>query len=521
MKAITNILCASIALVLFAGLTSAADSGSGKIGFGYIYLDEDGSKAVNSETYNTYEGFTLSANDWRYNWDNGMALKASLNNVSLNNRDMRLWIGKPGRFSLSATNNQYRRVYSDSADNFTRRRNTNIQATYETSRFLKFFGGYGLSEKHGTDFFVLPAINDTITRSTDYSYKTFNVGTQVGDPHGLVRAEYRKIDFTDNTGTGTDRTADQMNFYISSTVPSVKWLYLAGGLNYRNDKVESTDTDLKTHQWWGGGKAYLSPTLLLDYRLVYATTKRNAPVRTIDNLQNVVSLGKTWNRLGGLRIGYENRVSDDFVNRTSSDGLLANAWLRPDLHWYFKAAVSTRKSDVTDGVTLMGDESRTNHAVSALYSDDKWGSIGGRWESHIRKNDDINSRTDYDVLSGELNLVDAKKGRMTVTYSHYVGEYQDRSDNTSYEFADHVLTGHAYPVEIGKLTVDFGGTWYRSKREQDLEKMSGEIGAAYRIAKTIQLEGRYRVYNFDNFLVTDEYYTANIVEFRLIKDVQF
>ena len=118
-------------------------------------------------------------------------------------------------------------------------------------------------------------------------------------------------------------------------------------------------------------------------------------------------------------------------------------------------------------------------------------------------------------------MVDAKKGRMTVTYSHYVGEYQDRSDNTSYEFADHVLTGHAYPVEIGKLTVDFGGTWYRSKRDQDLEKMSGEIGAAYRIAKTIQLEGRYRVYNFDNFLVTDEYYTANIVEFRLIKDVQF
>ncbi len=521
MKTITTTLFALIALLVVASALSAADSGTGKIGFGYVFMDEEGSRAVNSETFNTYEGVALSMYDWRYNWENGTTLKANLNNITLNNRDLRLWIGKPGRFSLSATNNQYRRVYSDSADDYTRRRSTNVQAMFEASRYLKVFGGYGRTDKHGTDFFILPAINDTVHRSTDYGYKTYNVGTQMGDRYGLVRAEYRHFDFTDNTSAATDRKADQLDLYTSSTVPSMKWLYLAGGLNLRKDKVESTNTELKTNQWWGGAKAYLCPTLLLDYRLVFATTKRNSPQRTIDNLQNVVSLGKTWNRWGGLRVGYENRISDDFVNRTSSDGLLANAWLRPDMHWYFKAAISTRKADVTDGVTLLGDESRTNHAVSALYSNEKWGSLGGRWEGHIRKNDDINSRTEYNVLSSELNLSDAKKGRMTVTYSYYVGTYRNQSENTSYEFADHVLSGHAYPVSLGKLTVDFGGTWYRSKRDQDMEKLSGDVGVAYLLQPTLHLEARYRVYNFDDFLFTDRYYTANIVECKLIKDVQF
>lgn len=498
-----------------------ADAGTGKVGIGYLMMDEDGSRAVNSQTYNVYEGFGLSLNDWRYNWDNGTSFKANLNNVTLNNRDMRLWVGKPGRFSLGITNNQYRRNYNDSATNFTRRRATNVQASFQANRYLKLFGGYGRTDKHGSDFFVLPAINDTVSRSTDFSYKMFNVGTQVGDRYGLVRAEFRRFDYTDNTGLGSNRTADQINLYTSSTVPRLKWLYLAGGINLRKDKVELTATELKTSQWWGGAKAYLSPTLLLDYRLVYAITKRNSPARTIDNVQNVISLGKSWSYWGGVRVGYENRISDDFVNRTSSDGLLANAWVRPNPHWYFKAAVSTRKADVTDGVTLLGDESRTNHAVSARYSQEKWGDVSGRWESHIRKNDDINSRTDYNVLSGELNLSRAGLGRLNATYSYYVGTYENRSDTTSYEFADHVISGHVYPIEWRKLTVDFGGTWYRSQRDQDLEKMSGDVGVAYKIAPTLQIEGRYRVFNFDNFLVTTEYYTANIVEFRLIKDVQF
>jgi hypothetical protein len=195
--------------------------------------------------------------------------------------------------------------------------------------------------------------------------------------------------------------------------------------------------------------------------------------------------------------------------------------VRPNQNWYFKAAISTRKADVTDGITLLGDESRTNHAITARYSDEKWGDLSARWENHIRKNDDINSRTDYDVLSAELNLSCPQKGRLTATYSYYVGTYKNQSDATSYEFADHVITGHVYPIEWRKVTVDFGGTWYKSTRDQDMEKLSGDAGVAYKLTPTLQIEGRYRVFNFDNFLITNEYYTANIVEFRLIKDVQF
>jgi hypothetical protein len=521
MKTIRNMSVFFAALLILAGAEShAANIASGSVKIGYTFIDEDGSQAVNQPTYNVYEGIGLSLNQWQFNWDSGLNLKADLNNITLNNRNLRLSLGKPGRFGVSAFNNQYRRVYQANALNFTRRNASGIQANYQPSRFFKFNGGFGLIDKHGTDYFILPAIDDNVSRSSDWTQKSYNFGAQCGDRYGLVRVDYRRFDFTDNTPAALDRSADQINLMASSTIPKLKQVYLSGGLNYRKDKFDATSTELKTSQYWGATNIYFTPSLLLDYRIIFATTQRNSPKRTIDNVSNTVALGKTWAGKGGARVGYENRVSDDFVNRTSSDGLLAGGWLKPTTKWYFSASLFTRKADVTDGVTLLGDESRTSHAIKARYTEAAWGDVTARWESRIRKNDDLSSEVRYNVVSGELNLSRPKYGRFNITYSYYTGDYKNQSATTSYEFLDHVLTGHIYPVAYKNIAVDFGGTYYRSTKGQDIEKFSLDFGAAFTFLDNHHLQARYRVFNFDDFHFTDKYYTANIVEVCLIKDMQ-
>ena len=516
------------ALAIFALLAAiivptvdAVNSGSGSVKFGYTFLDDEGSRAVNQETFNTYEGLGLSLKQWRYDWDSGMRFKADLTNITLNNRNLRMSIGKPGRFGVAVTNNQYRRAYDSSGNDFTRRRATNVQANYQPNRYIKINAGYGLTEKHGADFFVLPALSDTVSRSADWSQKMYTAGAQIGDRHGFFKVDYRRFDFTDNTPAALNRQADQINLQASSTVPRLRWAYVSGGLNYRKDKFDHTATELTTSQYWGGTNLYVLPTLVIDYRLIYAITKRNIPAQTVDNVQNTVTLGKAWSHWGGARVGYENRVSDDFVNRTKSDGFLANAWARPIADLYVSGGLATRKADVTDGVTLMGDENRTSHSLMARYTKSNWGDVSARWEGRVRRNDDLNSRVSYNALSPELNLTRPNLGRLTVTYSYYVGKFENRSDTTSYEFADHVVTGHIYPVTVRNVTVDFGGTYYRSKRNQDIEKFNVDFGAAYSFPKGYRFEVRYNAYNFDDFLVMDKFYTANIVEISLIKDVQF
>ncbi|MCX6835439.1 MAG: hypothetical protein NTW07_09960 [candidate division Zixibacteria bacterium] len=516
---ITAIVALTVTLLTTA--IQAAGSGAGAVRLGYTYLDEDGSRAVNQETHNSYEGLGVSLNQWHYNWDSGMRLKADLNNVTLNNRNLRFSIGKPGSFGLSVTNSQYRRIYSDSGNDYTRRRATNVQANYQPTQHVKLNAGYGRMDKHGKDFFVLPAISDTVSRSTDWSQNTYNLGAQFGDGIRLFRADYRRFDFTDNTPLAANRTADLINLQASSALPRYDWAVVSGGLNYRKDKAAKTETELKTSQYWTGAKLNFTSTLYTDYRLIYAINDRSTPARTIDNYSNSIVLGKSWSLWGGARVGYENRVGDDFVSRTKSDGLLVSAWLKPAEKWYFNCGVSTHKSDVTDGVTLLGDENRTNHTIVAKFIEPQWGDISARWDGRIRKNDDLTSKVDYDILSGEVNLSRPKLGRLTVSYSHYTGSYTNQSDVTSYEFVEHLLTGHAYPVAYKNFTVDGGGTYYRSQRDQDVEKFSLDLGVSYQFPRSYRVEVRYNVFNFDDFLFLDKYYTANIVEVSLIKDVQF
>ena len=522
MKNTQNMIVLFIILMfaLVAPAAMAAGTGGGSVRVGYTFIDDDGSQAVNQETYNVYEGIGLSLNQWQYNWDNGIYLKADLNNITLNNRNLRMSAGKPGRFGVSAFNNQYRRIYQANGYDFTRRAASGVQANFQPSRYFKFNGGFGLIDKHGTDYFIMPAIDDTVSRSSDWTQKSYNFGAQAGDRNRLVRIDYRKFDFTDNTPAALDRSADQINIVATSTLPRLKQVYVSGGLNYRKDKFDITTTELKTSQYWGATNVYFTPTLLFDYRIVFATTERNSPARTIDNVSNTVAIGKTWPGKGGARIGYENRVSDDFVNRTSSDGLLFSGWLKPTPKLYFATSLSTRKADVTDGVTLLGDESRTSHSLKAKYTEAEWGDFTARWEGRIRKNDDLRSEVKYNVVSGELNLSRPKYGRLNITYSFYNGDYKDRSTTTSYEFTDHVLTGHIYPITYRNVTVDFGGTYYRSKKDQDIEKFSLDFGAALTFLKNHHLEARYRVFNFDDFHFTDKYYTSNIVEVNVIKDIQ-
>ncbi len=520
-----SIICrfGSLAIATVILLTPAinASDGSASIKLGYTFNDDTGSLAVNQETFNTYEGAALSLSNIQYRWENGVRLSADLRNITLNNRNLRTWIGKPGRFSLAATNNQYRRMYNWNGTDYTRRRNTNVQGMYQPSRYLKFFGGYGRTDKHGTTSFFLPAVSDSITRRGDWSQSRFNIGAQAGDKHGQVKVEYRRFDFTDNTALAANRGADQFDLTATTTVPKLKQVFLSGGLNYRNDKINPTSTELSTTQYWGATKIYITSSTLLDYRILFATTKRSVPSQVIDNLQNTVSIGHSWGKWGGLRLGYENRMIDDLLVRTISDGILANGWAKPTSRLYLSGSFATRKTDADTALTLLGEESRTRGSAIARYTQPEWGSLHGRWEGRFRRNNELNSSADYNVFGGELNVERPKYGRLTATYSYYQGQYENRSDTVDYEFADHVLTGHIYPATFKNVTVDAGGTWYLSKRVQDIEKFSFDFGLIYSFPKGHRVEVRYNVFNFDDFLVSDKYYTANIVEVSFTKDVKF
>jgi len=387
------------------------------------------------------------------------------------------------------------------------------------SKHFKVFGGFSRIDKHGDNLTELVPIPETITFSSDYNSTSYNVGAQGFCPYGNLRVEYRTHSLTDNLSTTGDRTANMVNISAFSSVPKVRWITVGGGYIYRQDKADSYEsTKLTTNQGWGAAKVYLPYRFAIDYQGVAARTKQEALGTETDNYVNTIAVGKSWKKYGGLRVGYENRISDDLVNRSESDGLLCSGWLKVyDFH--AKGSFTLRNKDIVDGQTLVGGEDYTRNTASLKYARKGWGDLSGRWERRLRKNDDINSQVDYNSISSTMNIDRVKYGRLTVTYSYYIGKYENRSDLTGYEFSDHILTGMFTPKSYKQFTVSAGGTYWRGRRDQNIEKFSLNFVGRYDFPHGHALEVKYDVFNYDDYLLVNNYYTGNIVEVNLIKSI--
>ncbi len=508
-----------IACILGAVTTGFAGDGGGRVKAGYIYIDEEGNRAVNQETYNSYEGIGLSFEDWRYRLNNGVTLKADLHNVTLNNRNLRASASKPGLFNISLRNSQYRRSYDFDGGRFTRRRTTGGQVSMQPHRNAKLFGGFTQTDKHGVSSMSTTTVSDSVFSSTDYSHSSYNLGGLVTFPYGSARIEYRRYDFDDKVKDSGDRKANSIRVDASTLVPGANWINLSGGYHHRVDELDATELELKTNQGWGGVKLYLPRGHLLDYRILFARTQHSGDDSETDNVINTIAVGKSIGRIAGVRIGYENRISDDLVDRTVSHGFLFRGWCNYQQRLFLKVSLATRKKEVKTGATLLGDENFTRHRLTARYRDDRWGDFTAQWQGRIRENQDLRSKVDYNTISLDGNLTRSEYGRLSLRYSYYVGKYENASDEIDYQFSDHLVAATLYPKAYRDVTVHVGGTYYRSRRGRDAEKFSLNFGAVYRFLDDHELEIKYQVFNFDDFLTRGSYYTANIVEISVTKAI--
>ena len=113
----------------------------------------------------------------------------------------------------------------------------------------------------------------------------------------------------------------------------------------------------------------------------------------------------------------------------------------------------------------------------------------------------------------------SKYGHLNVGYAHTQGTYENTVEN--FEYRDHLVFGDATTNEYRGLTLGCGAQYYRSQRDLDVEHFNITAKASYRFLEDYRLECKYSAYNFDDFLVWDEYYTANMIEVSLIRGLSF
>lgn len=511
----------AIAIILVAGISSFAfaAAGSGDVKVGYVYLDEEGNQSSYHPTFNLYEGPTISLDGFRYRFDSGILLRADLNNIILNNRDLHASVAKPGLFDLRASHNQFRRIYNFDGTSFTRRHNEGVQLSVTPIQYLKLFGGYAMMGRTGTstDLFDPTPVDRTV--DIDYERSYYNAGAQINYKGSMVQGEYRGDNFTDNNDENFDQTRKEYRFNSVLACPRFDWFTLIGGFRHFETEFDNTGFGISNNRGYGGGTLALPKNVSLKYIGILDRTSSDSDFVATDNMTHAGYASWERPQLVGFTVGYQYDVNDDFEDEIRNNSVFFSAFARPGKGFDLRGDYGTRKEEIEDGVRLLGNEDRSRVRFSVKYRNEKFGTLAFKMNSLIRKNEAIGSKVDMYRYAVDAGLNVGKYGHAAIGYAHSDGKFENRVEN--FEFQDHLVFGDVTTNEYKGITLGMGAQYYRSKRDLDVEHFNITAKAAYSFMKDYRLEAKYSAYNFDDFLVMDEYFTANVVELNLIRGLSF
>jgi len=510
-----------IILLLAAPLASSSEL-EGTVTASYIYLDEEGNRSVNQPTFNTYEGAALSLEDFRYYLDNGMRLSADMKNITLNNRDLNLGITKPGLFGVNLTHNQYRRFYDFDGGIYTRRHREGGNAWIRPHKYIKIFGGGSFNAESGSMIPLYDGIAPGEISDMDYEQMYYNGGILLNHEGRTLRAELRGSTF--DVLDSDDRDQERMSYSIfaAGPVPHLEAVSVFGGFRRFESWYMETDYKIESNRGFAGSSVKLPQYFRLKYMFVFDRTGSDSDFVKTDNVSHGVFLSRIWKGMANVTLGYQRNYNDDFEDEIQANSFYFSGWLKPIRALELRAQFGTKEDDLKSGNTVLGDQYKRKFRFSTRYRHNEYGTVTLRVDANTRKSDLLDTKSEFlrTGLDIQANLM--QYASLTGGCSRAVGHYENTE--TDFEFHDYIVFADISSMEYHNVTGGFGFNYYWSSQELDVERSMLEFRLGYRFLPKHKIEVQYNVHNFDDFIYTgsfDEYYTANIVEVKLINDLAF
>jgi len=529
------IYCAGALLVLSLTTSAGAIDFTGTTKLGWIFLDEEGSAAVDQPAYNIFDGPAFSLERFNLMFDNGLKVYGDLKNVTLNNRNLRLGLTKKARYGLTFNNYQYRQYYSHDGADYTRRRYYQGQAWVEPIDGLRAFGGFGQILKKGisSDYFEHAGL--TAIRKVDYTQSLGNFGLQFNRDRHYFKMEYRLTDYSNWLDRDFDQLTSRLRFYGSAPIPTREDLFVNAGYQHYTAKIENKQDTLIADAFWGGVEWFGKKPYSVKYSFLFDRSRRTGDLSATDNILHALYLTRSWIAKGSFTIGYRYQTTDDVHDETSQNGYFASGWYKPMTDLTLKAGYGNEQSNVISGRTLNGEKSRTKFWAGLKY---KHNHLGCNLMLKNRSTDNdkyagwdqslsvdyprgISYSTDYTVIATDLYYENKAVGMLTISYSYSDGDYTN--DVSKFAYHEHALSGDFESREIASLSIKFGGIYVRAKEDVDYERSDLHMGAEWNIKMGYGLEFKYTALNFDNYNdpspIYTEYHTANVFEINLVKEL--
>jgi len=515
MKPIGIIVAALV--VMFGASSPGAATLDGVVKVGGVILDEEGDLSTVQETYNVHDGFAVAQVRLNGRFDTGNSFRLDVRDINLDSRQGEFVYRIPQRFKLRAGYDQSRQVFDPTRATSSERKDFTVGAEVTAGRWFGVSGSFGYLTRTG-DRLAFPAGSASVL-GTDYDNALkvgqINVHGQKGRRGAAL--SYQMSDYSDDVNAEAARTGRVVSARLYT--PSFfydKWTHmLRGAYGVRGLSDNNLEYTFANVQYTG----VVQPATA--WRVRY-----NFEANRVDNESNRLKTDRFQNNLdltyfhsrGRITGGYGYELNDDDRTLTKYNSWRAGATYRHGSRFSAKVDYAERTKDDQEDLTLLKDVESSRIWGSLQLKPTDQVAFGGGYSKRERTLPDIAVSIEGDVVNGFGRYDLERWGSVSADYSYANDEYDDLAGR--FDTESHIVTGRAELTRISNLRLAGGVTYMDIGKDLDIEKSSLFAEGAYKILRDYTLEVHYNVYNYDDYILLDRYYTANVVRINLVYDLK-
>jgi len=505
--------------MLVAG-SAVADSTSvwdGQIRMGGIVKDETGDKSVMQETFNVYEGFSVTSLYLQGRFNPRTHLRFDLNDINLDDRNGQLEFRRSGVFSLRSRYDESRFVFDPVGALDASRKDFWSRLSLTPTKWFWLAADYNLQTREGDRLGYPSGVQSALGTRYDSDLNRYRVEAQMRASSGIGGTiAVDGVDLTDNLSAlnGREGRVYSANVHVPGVFYDRLTHVVRASLGRNELKESGLGYDVTTVQYTGLLAPW--PALRAKYRFYGGQVEDEATDLQTNRYIHDGDVEVRY-RIATLSGGYGWEAWDDDRSVTTYDNIRAALALRdPGDKVTARFAWSTRNKEDEEDITLLRD---TEYARWDARIDTKpvtGITVGGRFAERTREMPDVGAQADGFYASAYGRYDRQFSGDSGVDAAHVELSYQysdDDYDNAvgAYHVKSNFVTGRVHADVFDKVKAGAGVTFMSISEDLDIDKSILSFDLGYALPRGFSVDAKYNVYNYDDYLVDGRYYTANVV----------
>lgn len=515
-KTITTMLVFTLAMLTASAPWAGTWDGTLKLGG--IFLDEEGDESTVQETFNIHDGFSVTQIRLHGAFDPGSYLMLNLHEVNLDGRRGDFLYRMPGKFKVTASFDQHRQVFDAGRAVTSERKDWKVGASVTPLEGLKLSGGLNYLTREGDRASFPAGTVSNLGTSYDYALTTGRVSAEYRHGRRGGAVTYRLSDYADELSDLTDRQGQVVSarLYIPCFFYD-KWTHLVRGAYGKRELTDGDlDYTLSNFQYTG----VVQPVDRLQFKYnFYANRVDNASTELkTDRFQNGLDVIYFY-KYGRVNAGYIYETNDDDRSLTSYKTWRVGTAFRYDRWVKAKIDYSGRVKKDEEELTLLKDVEAASFRGDVEVEPVEWLTIGGGYSQREREYPDIDVEAEGNTARGHVRVRYQDWGAGSFHYTYSKDEYDDLAGK--FDAESHVVTARADFEKIEDVRLSGGITYLEVGEDLDIQKYFFFVEGMYTVRDDYHLEVKYNRYEYDDFILADRYYTADVFWINVAYDLHF